>query len=199
MYEILLIRHSITAGNLENRYVGSTDAKLCKEGIKLAKLVNIEYEEELEKIEKIFSSPMKRCIQTANILFDGKESTIIEELKEADFGKFEYRTLEELEVDSEFLKWKKDNNKEGYPEGENFNKFNQRVLNGFFDAFNLAICEGIKNMAIVTHGVVIRKIMNSVTMGQYDEEHWQVNNCEGFRLEFDENGKLTNIDRLQCD
>lgn len=196
MYKVLLIRHSITSGNLENRYVGTTDVELCKDGIKLAKLTNIELEDKFEKVEKIFSSPMKRCIQTANLLFDGKEPTVIEELKEADFGKFEYRTLEDLKSDEEFLAWENDDSKDGYLDGEKFAVFNQRVINGFFDALNLAMYERVKNIAIVTHGVVIRKIMNSITLGQYGEEHWRVNNCTGYELEFDENGQLTAIERI---
>ena len=34
--EIMLIRHSMTAGNLQRRYVGRTDEGLCPEGIELA-------------------------------------------------------------------------------------------------------------------------------------------------------------------
>ena len=34
--EIMLIRHAMTAGNLQRRYVGSTDEGLCPEGIELA-------------------------------------------------------------------------------------------------------------------------------------------------------------------
>ena len=35
MIKIALIRHSKTKGNIEKRYIGSTDESLCKEGIDL--------------------------------------------------------------------------------------------------------------------------------------------------------------------
>ena len=34
---IVLLRHSITAGNLVGRYIGTTDESLCPEGIQLLK------------------------------------------------------------------------------------------------------------------------------------------------------------------
>ena len=32
-YTVYLIRHALTQGNLEGRYIGQTDESLCKEGI----------------------------------------------------------------------------------------------------------------------------------------------------------------------
>ena len=64
MIEIVLLRHSITAGNLEGRYIGSrTDEPLCPDGIAL--LENFVY----PFVERIYVSPMKRCIQTAGLIW----------------------------------------------------------------------------------------------------------------------------------
>ena len=39
MHDIFLIRHSITEGNLQKRYIGMTDEPLCEEGILLLKQI----------------------------------------------------------------------------------------------------------------------------------------------------------------
>ena len=62
---IYLIRHSLTEGNKEKRYIGTTDEPLCREGIELLETRKTEYPE----IEYIYVSPMKRCVQTAEIIY----------------------------------------------------------------------------------------------------------------------------------
>ena len=64
MIEIVLIRHSITAGNLEGRYIGSrTDEPLCADGIAL--LGNFVY----PFVERLYVSPMRRCVETAECIW----------------------------------------------------------------------------------------------------------------------------------
>lgn len=66
--KILLIRHGMTKGNAEHRYVGSTDEGLLPEErerlLTLAKTGRY-------KADKVLVSPMRRCIETAEILFSG--------------------------------------------------------------------------------------------------------------------------------
>ncbi len=80
--KIYLIRHGQTTGDVEDKYGGAYDDNLTENGIKQAqKLANI-----LDKsnIQFIYSSPLKRAQQTANIL--GSQSNcqikIVEDLKE---------------------------------------------------------------------------------------------------------------------
>lgn len=86
-----LIRHGKTAGNLKNRYIGTTDESLCPEGIRELEnrifggqdlservfrvrdlLESIEREERYPTAELWFSSPMKRCLETAEIIRQGQ-------------------------------------------------------------------------------------------------------------------------------
>ena len=66
MAELILIRHGKTAGNLLGRYIGSrTDEPLCDEGREgLAG-------KQLPEVERLYVSPMKRCVETAEILWPG--------------------------------------------------------------------------------------------------------------------------------
>ena len=62
---IYLIRHSMTKGNKEKRYIGTTDESLCLEGIQLLEERKGMYPE----VTYVYVSPMKRCVQTAEIIY----------------------------------------------------------------------------------------------------------------------------------
>ena len=77
---IQLIRHGITKGNLEKRFIGCrTDEPLCTQGIEeIKKLTDAKiYNDSV----LVFSSPLKRCIETAKLIFPHKEINIIENFK----------------------------------------------------------------------------------------------------------------------
>ena len=91
MAELILIRHGKTAGNLLGRYIGSrTDEPLCDEGREgLAG-------KQLPEVERLYVSPMKRCVETAEILwpgFDRKKMQKVTDLRECDFGAVSYTHL----------------------------------------------------------------------------------------------------------
>ena len=83
---IWLIRHFQTQGNLERRYIGRTD-----EPILPGQTGSI-----LCCPEKIITSPMLRCRQTARLLFQKEPDLICENFREKDFGRFEGKNYEEL-------------------------------------------------------------------------------------------------------
>ena len=81
--KIIFIRHGKTGGNLRKAYIGRTDESLCSKGIS-----------ELEKkrypaADIVVSSPMKRCIETAEIIYPKVPVKIYDDLRECDFGDFE--------------------------------------------------------------------------------------------------------------
>ena len=64
----------MTEGNRHQRYIGVTDEPLCPEGIK--RLKKMAY----PKPQTIFVSPLRRCQETAGILFPGQRVRIIDQL-----------------------------------------------------------------------------------------------------------------------
>ena len=67
-FKLHLIRHGITAGNLQGLYIGSgTDIPLCDEG--RAQLADLKERFEYPQVDTVFSSPLMRAVETANILF----------------------------------------------------------------------------------------------------------------------------------
>ena len=64
-FKLHLIRHGITAGNLQGLYIGSgTDIPLCDEG--RAQLADLKERFEYPQVDTVFSSPLMRAVETAN-------------------------------------------------------------------------------------------------------------------------------------
>ena len=89
---VYLIRHGQTQGNLERRYIGSTDQPLCPQGREALE------GREMPSVDGLYVSPLLRCRQTAAILFPNRGMEVVEDLRECDFGAFEGRTYEELKT-----------------------------------------------------------------------------------------------------
>ena len=88
--KILFIRHGQTQLNAEGRWLGSTDAPLSEAGKEVLRdKKNII--EKYKPVQKLYCSPMKRCLETAQIYFEEMNDTkeIINNLKERCFGDFE--------------------------------------------------------------------------------------------------------------
>ena len=93
-YYIHFFRNGATVTDGSKQYIGSTDVELSTNGIE-------ELEELREKYDYmnpvlVFTSPLKRCVDTAKIIFKDKKIVALPELRECDFGDFEGKTPEEL-------------------------------------------------------------------------------------------------------
>lgn len=195
--KIYLIRHSITEGNLKKRYIGRTDESLCMEGETLLKerLAKGMYPE----AGRIFVSPMKRCIQTAQILYPSQELTVIDEFSECDFGKFENKNYEELKDMPEYQRWLKSGGAMRFPEGESKESFIKRSLAGFERALLMCGCDkqmlegrykpvggkaasGFSMAVFVVHGGTIMSIMERYAVPKGTYYDFQIGNGEGYEL-----------------
>ena len=87
--EILLTRHGQTDWNLLGKVQGKADIDLNKRGSQQAEKTRETLES--EKIELILCSPLKRAMQTAEIINQGRgiEMIVDDRLTERDFGEFE--------------------------------------------------------------------------------------------------------------
>ena len=105
--KLFMIRHGATAGNLEKRYVGRTDEGLTEQAVSDLKEEALKLREISGNVAAIITSPMKRCLETAEILFPEKLYEHVPriqkaELSECDFGTFEYKNYLELSGDAEY-------------------------------------------------------------------------------------------------
>jgi broad specificity phosphatase PhoE len=78
-------------------------------------------------VDTVVSSPMKRCVQTAEIYFPGQEPVIQEKLRESDFGLFENKNYEELKDEPEYQKWLDSGGTIPFPGGESHEAFLKTV------------------------------------------------------------------------
>ena len=126
---LMLIRHGATESNKEHRYLGKTDESLSREGIEI--LEKVKQNSCYPEIDCLFSSPMKRCIETAAILYPEKEILTIQEFAEMDFGIFEGKNYLDLKNDERYQAWIDSNGTLPFPEGESREDFMKRCEQGF--------------------------------------------------------------------
>ncbi|MBQ7784528.1 MAG: histidine phosphatase family protein [Clostridia bacterium] len=173
----ILIRHGQTQGNIEHRYIGGkTDEPLCAQGIEKLK------EKEYPVVRRVFVSPMKRCMQTAERLYPGVPVEIVEDFRECDFGEFENKNYAELNGRADYQAWIDSNGEIPFPGGENRAEFAARCVKAFDDLMRRNFQE---DCAIIAHGGTIMAIMEQCAEpkgGYYD---FQVKNGEGYILRSD--------------
>ena len=92
-YYIYLIRHGITQGNLDGKYIGQTNLSLCPEGKR--RIEQFCADGVYPDVEKVYSSPLARCLETAEIIYPDNKLMIVDELSEMNFGDFEGKTQTE--------------------------------------------------------------------------------------------------------
>lgn len=175
---ITLIRHGKTPGNNEKRYIGITDEPLSVDGEK--EIISRHY----PKCDIVFSSPLSRCIRTANLIYPEYKPVIIEELRETDFGIFEGKNYIELAETKEYIDWIESGGTAPFPNGESRNEASSRTMIGFEKLIKLS--GDCKNISVVCHGGTIMSILSSLFEGDYYSYH--VENGEGYTFELSSDG-----------
>lgn len=175
--KIIFIRHGKTAGNLEKRYIGRTDEPICEEGI--SELESIKYSD----CDEVLASPMKRCLQTAKLIYPDKKITVCNDFRECDFGDFEGKNYRELTGNLDYQHWIDSGGTAAFPNGETPSDFKKRCI----AEFEKAVAEFDENtvLVLVVHGGTIMSVFEKYAYpkgGYYD---FQVPNAHGFVTEFD--------------
>ena len=126
MLKIILIRHGKTYGNTLGRYIGSrTDEPLCQEGIRRLR------ENAYPPAEYVYTSPMRRCLETAGVIYPGVPGGSNPLLAECDFGAFENKNYKELSGDVRYQAWIDSGGTLPFPQGESQEAFRKRCEKGF--------------------------------------------------------------------
>lgn len=179
-YRIYLYRHGLTQGNLEGRYVGSTDLPLCEES--KTELEQLAKEKEYPFVGKVYVSSMQRCIQTAEILYPGVETVSVEKIKEYDFGIYENKTADELKEDPDFIDWIRSNMAQSPKGGEDIRAFGERIREGFDEIVRDMMAKKISSAAVVTHGGVIMSLLSMCGLPKMQPTNWNAEPGTGYAL-----------------
>lgn len=156
--KLILIRHGETEFNRTKHFCGRINPPLNQNGIvkvrKLARLLRS------EKINLIYSSPMRRTRQTASILFGKRKIVLVPELKELDFGEWEGLHIKEVEAKypKHYQKWLKHPEQAQFPRGDNLHRAKKRVMK-FLNRLIKQYRSKEQTIAVVTHGGSIKIIV----------------------------------------
>lgn len=184
-YQIHLIRHATTEGNLAGQYIGHTDLDATEMGLQQIDALKEEYGGYPE-VDAVFSSPLKRCLQTAKRIYPDKEPIVLEGLSEYDFGEFEGKTADELKDIEAFQTWLAGTHPETpLPFGESQIGFNTRICETFTRIVNGILQSGVKSTAVITHGGVIMALMAAFAMPEAPMHEWLTPNACGYTLRLD--------------
>lgn len=180
---VYLIRHGQTEWNLQGRYLGLTDLPLCELGVKNAQSTKA------PDAELIFTSPLLRCRQTADILFPGKKKTVLQDLRECDFGHFEGRNADEMERDCEYRRWVSSGCTEDIPGGESIDGFHSRCCSAMENA--IRDNKNASSIAFVAHGGVIMSLLHHFNTERHAFYDYNIENCAVIACECRPDGELS--------
>jgi Fructose-2,6-bisphosphatase len=154
--QLILIRHGETLWNKEGRIQGTSDIELSTVGIEQARLLALSLKD--QPIGAIHTSPLKRALQTAEIIneFHRKEIQIHQDLMEMDQGDFEGFSFKELMArQKDFLnKWIADPASVKMPNGESLAQLQERAWRALEK-----IISKEENALVVAHNFTIAAIL----------------------------------------
>ncbi len=175
---IFLIRHGLTAGNLKKRYIGRTDEVLCEEGKN--KLLNPNRNYPIS--QKVYASPMKRCLETAELIYPEQELSVLADFRECDFGIFEGKNYLELSDCVAYRQWVDSGGTLPFPQGESREKFQKRSIYCFEDMVKQCLDLQVSKVAAIVHGGTIMSIMERYGYPKGNYYDYQIENGEGYEL-----------------
>ena len=182
MAKLILARHGETVWNIEKIYRGRADVNLDEMGIKQAELLgkclgNLE-------LEAIYSSPLRRAMDTANIVarYQKISAHITEGLVDFDYG--EWQSLPEQEAKMLYPtlhnEWHNTPHKVKMPGGESLEDVRRRAIEVVNDV--LAKYQG--SVVLVSHRVV-NKVLICFLLGLDNSYFWNIKQDVGGITIFD--------------
>lgn len=154
--ELILVRHGETSWNRERRVQGITDLDLNEEGVRQARLLAASLKG--QPIEAIYTSPLKRARQTAEIIniYHGVPIHEDRRLREMDQGVFEGLSYPELmRCERDFLRrWMTDPAAVRMPGGESLTELQGRA----WPATAEIVAQGV-NALMVSHNFTLAAIL----------------------------------------
>jgi broad specificity phosphatase PhoE len=172
MAKLILARHGETVWNVEKIYRGRTDVNLDEVGIKQAELLG-KYLSNW-KLEAIYSSPLRRALDTANIVarYQKIGVHVAEGLIDFDYG--EWQSLPEQEAKRLYPalhnEWHNNPHKVKMPGGESLEDVRKRAVAIVNDV--LPKYQG--SILLVSHRVV-NKVLICSLLGLDNSHFWNIN------------------------
>jgi phosphoserine phosphatase len=172
MAKFILVRHGETLWNVEKIYRGRTDVNLDEVGIKQADLLG-KYLSNWE-LEAIYASPLRRALDTANIIarYQKVGVHVAEGLIDFDYG--EWQSLPEQEAQRLYptlhSEWHDNPHKVKMPGGESLEDVRRRAI----EVVNDVLSKYQGSVVLVSHRVV-HKVLICSLLGLDNSHFWNIN------------------------
>lgn len=189
---LVLLRHGQSTGNELGVFAGGgSDFELTAKGVAQAKAAGQAIQD--IKIDKAFTSALKRTHQTLDSVFEGmgavSEKSHHQELNERHWG--EYEGLPNSNVSDEIINLWRTTMDNGPEKGEKFADIEARLV-PFFTKTILPLLKSGKNVLVVGHGSLFRILRKYLEDKQAEEmKGLGVNNAEVVIYEVDQDGRIT--------
>jgi broad specificity phosphatase PhoE len=172
MAKLILARHGETVWNVEKIYRGRADVNLDEVGIKQAELLGKHLSN--WKLEAIYSSPLKRALDTANIVARYQKIGVHVAEGFIDFDYGEWQSLPEEEAKRLYPtlhnEWHNNPHKVKMPGGESLEDVRKRAVAIVNDV--LSKYQG--SILLVSHRVV-NKVLICSLLGLDNSHFWNIN------------------------
>jgi broad specificity phosphatase PhoE len=168
---IILVRHGQTAWNATEVFRGRIDIELDETGLKQAELLG-EYLS-WHELEAIYSSPLKRAVQTAEAIarHHGPAVEIAPDLNDMDFGEWQGLSIQEVRsLFREVLEmWTSEPHRVRMPFGESLDDVRQRVL-----ALVSQIVDKHEGTVVLVSHRVVNKVLICALLGLDNSHFWDI-------------------------
>jgi broad specificity phosphatase PhoE len=171
MAELILARHGQTLWNVGKIYRGRSDVALDEVGIRQAELLGKYLSN--HGLEAIYSSPLKRALDTAKIIarYQKIDVQIAENLVDFDYG--EWQCLSEQEVKRLYpallKEWHNNPHKVGMPGGESLEDVRKRAIEVTKD-----ILSNYQGSVILVSHRVVNKVLICFLLGLDNSHFWHI-------------------------
>lgn len=169
---IYLVRHGETLWNKEKKLQGNLNSPLTEKGIEEAHKLAERLKD--KSFSKIFSSPLKRAIETSEILNKYHSLTITElqDIREMGYGEWQGVPMEEVKKafpEAFENYYNKPEKYEPVAGGESFSELRIRLERALDE-----LCEHAEtnDILVVSHGVVIKMLLLIIKNGEL-KDLWQ--------------------------
>lgn len=171
MTEIILVRHGETEWNVTKIFRGRIDIELSQTGMKQAELL-AEYLSDT-KVDAIYSSPLKRALQTAEVIacYHRLSVEITPALLDFHFGRWQGLSRQEVKdkYKALYAEWLKNPHQVQIPDGEKLDDVRKRAL-GVVESI---IAEHGGTVILVSHRVV-NKVLICALLGLDNSHFWNI-------------------------
>ena len=179
-YRISVLRHGMTEANDKGIYIGHTDMPLSQKGASelAAKMDEFDY----PTVHRVYSSPLRRCTETSEILFPCTEIVTVDDLIELDLGEFENKSVDELINRDDYKAWLRGSKDARPPQGESLEEMTARTYKALHTVIMSMMEDGLTHCAMITHGGIIANMLSCFGLPKYDPQTLNAKFGEGFDI-----------------